>query len=324
MLLSGHSLTDNPLADDVQAIASGRGRDFNWEQQIIIGSPIRIRTRGDNSNASDFPGYSLGKNRYGENKDLLRELASPTTIGANERYDTLAITERHDILDVISWENTMPLLRHYHDRLRAYQPNARTLFFQTWPDIDKANPQRWIAYQAKELAAWECSASKVNLSLQAEGLPQAVSVVPSGIVLARFVERALAGSVPGISGSSQERLNAIFADNVHMTPLGAYVMSAAVYAAIFAETPASAAPPSGINASAASAGAQIAWEVVSEYYGRSSAPWLRSMEQCRTLVDALCAEYYSIRDRDAQCGGYWASSDSPFKWPDPGFVLPAP
>lgn len=324
MLLSGHSLTDNPLADNVQAIAEGRGRDFNWEQQIIIGSPLRVRTRGDDPNSSRFAGYTLGKNRSGSGKDLLRELASPTTIGANERYDTLVVTERHDILDVITWESTIPFLRHYHDRLRTHEPSARAIFYQTWSDVNKASPQAWIDYQAKELVAWECAASKVNQSLQADGLPRAVTVVPTGVVLARFVQRALEGSVPGISGSTEQRLNMIFADNVHMTPLGAYVMSAAVYAAIFAETPASATPPSGVDAAAAKAGAEIAWEVVSDYNRAGHEPWLRPLDQCGTMVGALCPEYYSIRDRSPQCGDYWAGRDSPYKWPDTSLPLPAP
>lgn len=324
MLLSGHSLTDNPLADDVQAIAEARGRDFNWEQQIIIGSPLRIRTRGDDPNSSRFPGYAQGKNREGSGKDLLRELASPTTIGANERYDTLVVTERHDILDVLSWESTIPFLRHYHDRLRTYEPSARAILYQTWPDVDKASPQAWIDYQAKELVAWECAASKVNQSLLADGLPQAVTVVPTGLVLARFVQRALDGSIPGITGTTTQRMNMIFGDTVHMTPLGAYVMSAAVYAAVFAETPASATPPSNIDAAAATAGAQIAWEVVSDYHRAGNEPWLRPLDQCRTMVSALCDEYYSIRDRSPQCGDYWSGSDSPYKWPDSSFPLPAP
>jgi hypothetical protein len=323
-LLSGHSLMDNPLADSLEVIAAGRGRDYGWEQQIVIGSPLRARTRGDNPDASDFPGYSMGKNRSGSQKDMLRELASPTTIGANEHYDALVVTERHDILDVITWEKTVPYLRHYHDRLRTHEPSARTILYQSWWEIDKSNPQAWIDYQTKELVAWECIAAKVNQSLQADGLPQAVTVVPAGLVLARYVERALDGGVPGITGSSSARLDAIFADNVHMTPLGSYVMSAAVYAAIFAETPASATPPSDVDAAAAKAGAEIAWEVVSDYNRAGNEPWLRSLDQCRTMVSAMCPDYHTFRGRPVQCGDFWTAGESPFGWPDSSFPLPPP
>jgi len=324
VLLSGHSLMDNPLADSLEVIASGRDRDYGWEQQIVIGSPLRARTRGNDANGSSFPGYSYGKNRSGSQKDMLSELASPTAIGSNESYDALVVTERHDILDVVTWEKTVPYLRHYHDRLRTHEPNARTIFYQSWWEMDKSNPQAWIDYQAKELVAYECVAAKVNQSLQADGLPRAVTVVPAGLVLARFVKVALEGGIPGISGSAQDRLNAIFTDNVHLTRLGAYVMAAAVYAAVFAESPASATPPSDVDRAAAVAGAQVAWDVVSQYNRAGNEPWQRPLDQCRTMVSALCPDYQTFRGRPVQCGDYWTSGESPFGWPDSSFPLPAP
>ncbi|HTU58833.1 MAG TPA: hypothetical protein VMF89_10375, partial [Polyangiales bacterium] len=162
VMLSGHSLTDNPIADFVEQLAMHHTRSYGWEQQIVIGSPLRYRTRGENSSSSGWSGYALGKNRDGNGKNILDELAEPTEIGASERYDTLVVTERHDILASIRGEDTVPYLRHFHDRLRAEKSDARTLFYQSWPDID-GDPRTWIDYQAKELVAWECVAAKVNL-----------------------------------------------------------------------------------------------------------------------------------------------------------------
>jgi hypothetical protein len=318
VLLSGHSLTDNPIGDYLEQLAEQRARDYGWEQQIVIGSPLRFRTRGESSSDESFSGYSLGKNREGNEKNILQELASPTAIGASENYDTLIVTERHDIMDVIQWEDTVPLLRHYHDRLREHESAVRTLFYQSWPDIDRSNPQEWIAYQTEELAAWECAASKVNLSLQRDSAPQAVSVLPVAVALAKFVERVLAGTVPGATG-----LDAVFTDDVHVTELGAYVAAAAAYSATFQVSPVGATPPSGIEAGAATVALEVAWDVVSKYLGAGSGQWNRTMEECRTRLRALCPKYRSIRDDTSDCS-VWQQADGPMSWPDTSFPLPAP
>jgi hypothetical protein len=316
VLLSGHSLTDNPIGDYLADLAEARDRDYGWEQQIIIGSPLRFRTRGESS--SGFAGYSMGKNRDGSEKDLLQELESPTAIGSSESYDTLIVTERHDIMDVIQWEDTVPLLRHYHDRLREHESSARTLFYQSWPDIDSGNPQAWIDYQTEETAAWECAASKVNLSLQSDGAPQAVSVVPVAVALAKFVERVLAGSVPGVTD-----LTDVFTDDVHVTSLGAFVAAAAAYSATFQASPVGAQAPSGVSADAANIALEVAWDVVSKYLRAGTAQWTRPMEECRTRLSALCPKYMAIRDRDTDCS-IWGRADGPMSWPDTSFPLPAP
>ena len=323
LLLSGHSLTDNPIGPYVEQIAEAHGRDYGWETQLVIGSPIRIRTRGDNADSARFEGYSRGANRNGSDKDLLSELAAPTSIGASERYDTLVIAERHDILDSMKWERTVPLLRHYHDRLREHESKARTFLYQTWPDINKSEPLRWIDYADKELIAWECAAAKVNLSLKAESLPQSIRVVPAAVVLARFVKRALDGDVPGISGGQEQRLNALFEDAVHPTKLGKYLMAATIYAAVFGESAKGAPIPSDVDAAAGAIAADVAWQVVSEYYGGGETPWIRTMDECRTAVSAMCGEYYAIRQRDPACQ-YWSDPAGPLEWPDTTFPYPAP
>ncbi|MGA9522647.1 MAG: hypothetical protein WBV82_14365, partial [Myxococcaceae bacterium] len=102
IFFSGHSLLDNPMPDYVELIATGLGKDINWNQQNVIGSPIRARTWG----GGNWAGYLQGKNRNGHNMDVVQELRQPNTLGLHERYDTLLITDRHDILGVIEWEDT--------------------------------------------------------------------------------------------------------------------------------------------------------------------------------------------------------------------------
>lgn len=310
IFFSGHSLIDNPMPDFVAAIAEAQGDTNDWEQQNVLGSPIRVRTRGGNANGSGWDGYSDGKNRDGDGMNVLGELASPSRLAAGERYDTLVITERHDPLDTMQWENTLGYLRDYHDRLTDASPAARTRFYQCWPDIDKDDPTRWTAYVRAELAVWECAASKLN-----RGLGQSeITVIPAAVVLARVVEEALAGRVPGVSGSTSTRMNAIFTDNVHLTEVGAYAMGAAIYASVYGKSPVGADASNGLSAATTAALEAIAWDVVASYPASERSE--RDLAACRTTVARdVCPEYYAIRGRDGTCD-YWTSSDSPLRWPD--------
>jgi hypothetical protein len=315
VLFSGHSLLDNPMPDWVESIAQSRRDTLEWEEQIIIGAPIRIRTRGDDPNASDWPGYSQGKNKNGSGKDLLAELASPTQLAAGSKYDTLLITERNDLLLSIQYENTIGYLRDYHDRLVAQNSAAGTLLYQVWPEIDRANPAPWVDYVRQELYAWECVAEQVNTSLAAAGRSDRVGVIPGASALATLVERALAGDVPGISGSAEERLGAIFEDNVHLAPAGTYLLSALHYAALFGRSPVGASAPSEVPAALVGSLQRLAWDVMSQYR-TSATPWAHSLSECRERVaTVVCPAYFALVGGNGGGCGDWANDDSPLRPP---------
>ncbi|MBZ4395863.1 MULTISPECIES: hypothetical protein [unclassified Myxococcus] len=329
VFFSGHSLLDNPMPDHFADIAASKGKDSKWNQQNVIGSPIRVRTWGNGS----WEGYRSGKNREGSGMDVVQELLSPRTLGTGEKYDTLLITERHDLLGTIEWENTIGYLRHFHDRLIAGNPRAVTYFYHTWLDIDKANPSRWIAYEKNAQVAWECVSSKVNLTLQAEGRADRVRALPGGAALVDLVERVIAGEVPGITGTTSQRLNVLFSDNVHLTNLGAYFMAAVHHASVFRSSPEGAAGPAGANAATVQALQRIAWNFVSAYYAQPSAGE-RTMADCRTRIPAeVCPGFWESRGEPgntAGCQRYFGNANpgqggNPFVWPDPNWQpLPAP
>jgi hypothetical protein len=324
-MFSGHSLMDNPTADRVESIAAARGDDFGWEQQIVIGSPLRVRTRGNDPGSASFPGYQEGKSKNGE-ANVLSELASPTAFASSDRYDTLVVADRYDILDVIRWEGTIPYLRHYHDRLLEHVPAARTFFYQTWPDMDKDAPQAWIDYQYAETVAWECAAAKVNASLVRDGKPPAVTVVPIAQGLAELVRRVIEGQVPGFSGTTREKMDAIFIDNVHPTRAAQYLASAMVYAAIFGKSPEGANASPDVPAPLAAVLERIAWETITRYYAANHARSHADVATCRAQVVEMCTQYYAIRSRSNEVSycAHFGEEGGSFAWPDPSIPLPAP
>ncbi len=313
MFFSGHSLLDNPLPDWVELIAQSRGASLGWEQQIVLGSPIRVRTKGDDPEASGWPGYRLGKSKSGGGIDVLGELGNPTALAQGEKYERLLITERNDFIGAIKWEDTAGYLRDFHARLVSRDSkNASTLLYQCWPDIDKAEPGAWIRYVRDEWFAWQCVAAKVNHSLKASGQRPGVSVVPGGVALAELVERALAGGVPGLVGSPRQRLDRIFSDDVHLTPVGIYLISALHYGALFGESPLGAAGPREVPEELVPLLQRLAWETLTKQAPEIARP--PSLAECRKrIATELCPAYYRRRgkpDEAAACG-FWASAESP-------------
>lgn len=328
VMFSGHSLLDNPLPDDFALIASSLSKDFDWNQQNIPGSPIRARTRGNDFNCGCWDGYSTGKNRNGTGMDVIQELDNPATLSPGDVYDSLIVCPRNDLLEVIRWENTIGFLRHFHDRLVDGNAQGTTYFYQVWREIDKDDHQRWIDFTREELMAYECVASKVNLTLSPAN-PDSVHVIPGGLALTHLVEDALAGSIPTITGTTRQRLDAIFSDNVHLQRIGVYFMAAVHFATVFNQSPVGASAPPQVPSAAVSSLQQLAWDVVSTY--NHSAARSRNMADCRTSVaNDVCPEFQRMRGRAdlVQWCGDWSSTTTswnPFVWPDPNWTaLPAP
>lgn len=314
---SGHSLLDNPLPDWIELIAESRGDSLGWQEQIVLGSPIRIRTKGDDAKASGYPGYQLGKSKSAGEIDVLRELKSPTALQPGEKYERLVITERNDLIGTVRWENTIGHLRHFHDRLVEQNASASTLLYQCWPDIDKKDAEAWLRYVEQELLAWECVAAQVNQTLAAEQRKDRVEVVPGGLALATLVQRALAGEVPGVSGTAQQRLDAIFTDHVHLEPLGIYLLAAVHYAMLFGKSPVGGAAPREISASARPLLQELAWNTVLAYRSRAAQP--PRLAECRSrIASEVCPAYYRLRgkpEKVAQCEE-WAAPDGPLSAPE--------
>lgn len=323
VLFSGHSLLD-PVPTPMVALVQARGDSIGWELQMIGGSPLRVRTFG--SEDAPWSGYQAGDNKNGSGRDILAELAAPTQLETGQHYDTLTVTERHDPLNTVQWENTIGYLRHFHDRVAEHEAGARTMFYQVWPDIDKANPAPWIAYQTTELVIWECIAGKVNLSLEAEGKPQNVRVIPGSQALARLVSAALDDAIPGVTGSTQQKLDALFSDNVHLTPLSSYFIAALHYGATYGKSPLGANAGNGVSAEAAAVLEQLAWDSLTDYASSGHPLGYTDMAACRSEVAAsVCPAFYAIRNQDngGNCN-YWSGSDSPLHFPDANLPLPAP
>lgn len=333
IFFSGHSLTDNPLPDYVASIATSLNTQLAWNQQVTPGSPIRVRSRGRNANATSFDGYNSGKNRSGSGMDVVSELRQPQTLDG-QRYDTLVVAERHDIVNTIIWEGTVQYTRHFHDRLIEGNPSGSTYLYHAWLGVpNKGSPADWIAYERTVAPAWQCVASRINESLRHEGRSDRVQYLPAGLALASLVEQATQGAgVPGVTGASvRETMDRIFSDDVHLTPLGTYYMALVNYGAVYRRSPAGAwAPPDVVDAAQAQALQSVAWRAVASHISTFASP---PLSQCRQVMrETVCSAFSNFTNRPdqaASCARTFAATtqSNPFHFDaalDRSYWYPAP
>jgi hypothetical protein len=279
---SGHSLMDQPLPDFVRRIAESLGHANQWNRQYVVGSSIQRRTHGVDPAVPGWQGYRQGYNREGEGLDVIAELREPKTI--NGSYDVLVITEEHTMLEILLLGDTVRLLRHYHDRFIEGNPSGTTYFYEPWLAIeDKSDPRRWIAYERAASRIWQCVATRINAALEVESRADRLISLPAGIALAELVERATQGDgVPGITrGNVRETVDTLFADDVHLRPLGMYYMALVVYASVYRHSPQGAWHPEDVTVQQATVLQDIAWEFVTRYYDNYQP---LSLQACRAQL----------------------------------------
>ena len=348
VFISGHSLTDQPIPDHLAAIAQSLGTPLQWNRQYVVGSSIATRTRGSDPGAGSWAGYRSGYNRSGEGLDVITELRHPKTIPAH-RYDALIITEQHHLLESLMWNDTVRYLRHYHERLIEGNPQATTYFYEPWISLnDKNDPKRWIAYERAATSIWQCVATRINISLSAEGRTDRIASLPAGAAVAELIDRATqpAGVLGITGGSTRETVDSIVKDTVHLTDLGSYYAALVTYAAVYRRSPAGAWHPQGVSREQAESLQHVAWDFVSNYT-RTNTPL--TLEQCRaTLRTSFIGVYWGyVRDtywlkelNSVQADLRWAryllkwqwlmrrdSVDNPFYFDSSGdrsYWLPAP
>lgn len=332
---SSHSETDDPFADHLAAVLRGRGYGVDWNQQIIIGSPISWRIFADKPRTA-FAGYRMGKNRNGaQGLDVVGELARAG------HYDVLLLAEGHNTVAVLRWHETHRMIRQFHDRHVDGNPKGTTYLIEPWESIkDKSEPEPWVALEGEATKLWGCVVDRVNLGLAHEGRKDRVVALPLAASLAHLVGRAAVGSVPGLSASSRKAtMDLLFQDDVHLAPLGRYYIVLVTFAALTGEPAVGAWRPAQVTAAQAEALQRVADEFLAQRKASYTQP---NLAACRRLMaDSFCARWNAYVpskwvSRSNDCAEFFSSqshaterfqSRTPFHF-DPatekGYWLPRP
>lgn len=300
LFISGHSLTDQPIPDHLEAIADSLRTSLAWNRQYVVGSSIMARSRGKDLQSAIWSGYRSGFNKSGQGLDVVAELRNPQTI-KGAKYDVLLITEQHGLLDTLSWNDTVRYLRHFHDRLIDGNPQGSTYFYESWISLnDKNDPRRWIAYERAASPIWQCIATRINSSLALEGRADRIMSLPAGLALASLIETAISPQgIPGISLSTvRETVDSFIKDDVHLTELGSYYIALVSYSFTFGRSATGAWHPSSVSEIQTQALQRKAWEFISNY-SNTNVPL--TLQECQTELRASFIGTYWTYVRDT----YW-------------------
>lgn len=328
VMFSGHSLLDQPIADYFAAIATGAGLTVDWQRQHINGSPIAARTKGTGPYPDGFlpwNGYASGANRVGSGLDLVAHFRNVTAVGGKATsapYSALCICERHDTLNSLEWEATLPYLRHYYDLIRTGSPGCVGYLYSTWLDYDLADLTDWIAYCRATDLANAAIVSRLNATLAYEGRTDVVQIVPAAGMVAEMVERAT--TLPGLAGITvfagpdvdvPATMAVLFSDNVHPTDVGKYGLAAMVFGAMYRRDPRGTWFPSGtVNSTQAASLQSVAWDVLVATYG--AAPHLGPQYGAEAAQDEIVdyvvpyADFFPGSINVPVYQAYWGGTES--------------
>lgn len=277
VFFSGHSLINLNTPRLFEQFAGAAGLDVGYQSHIGNGSTmgIRLECTGGGQQADGSPVSFL-------TEDELRRAS---------HYDTLVVTERHDIIMSIAGERATSMAKIFYDRFLEGNASGRPFLYESWFNIDTGSPQGFRDRVARERVAWDCLAARVNAA-RSNGQPE-MRVLPAATALNALVGEVLAGNVPGM-----DSLTDVFDDNVHLTPEGNYFIGLFLYAVLLERSPIglphealtviSGASPV-LTAETATRLQEIAQTQASLAIAEDSAH-LRSQSECLGLLTTVCGQ----------------------------------
>jgi len=250
VLFIGHSLVNTEMPAMLQSIAASLGCAVQAEVQLRSGACLQV---------------SWHRQGAFEGIDARAALAS----GA---YDALVMTEAVDLDDMLRWMQPAEHASLFQALAVAHRPDVRVFLYETWHDRALvrrtlyAAPRAagWRQFLDEDLGKWEGIAVG---AAERTGLPR-MALVPAGQALARLADACRRGEVPGVADEGS-----LFADGIHLMPLGNYFVALVQFATLLRRSPAGATPnPVGADGvqhtfapATAAALQQLAWAAICDY-----------------------------------------------------------
>jgi len=237
VVMSGHSLTDpvrEPLAAMVRA--AGGPRD-SVALSTIPGSPLEWRWNNP-------PGL-----------DLRARVAE---------FDVVVLTERVALSNTVPYHHSADYARRFAEL--GWAVGAEVLLYASWVGLDTgpefagqgSDPDAGLPWRDRldrEREAWEAIRTQVNANRPAGAAP--MRMIPMGAVMAELYDQIEAGRAPLTD------IRSLFADDIHPSPLGAWITALAHFAVIYRRNPAGLTRPVRVSPAVAQWYEALVWRVVS-------------------------------------------------------------
>ncbi len=248
VILSGHSLTD-PMGQALpRLVVAAGGPGGSIALSTIPGAPLDWRW----NNRTRTP-------------DAREDIAG---------FDVMVQTERVSLSGTRRWHNSddeaLRWARHAWENGAGGQ-GAEVLLYASWVSLDSGPGYEvqhdedsglpWRIRLDREFAAWEGIMAHVNAH-RPDDAPQ-MRMIPATLVIAALYDAIDAGHAPeGLNDIRQ-----LFSDDIHLSPLGAWLVALTHYAVIYARDPRGLPGPAGAAAELVDWAQTLVWEVVTGYPG---------------------------------------------------------
>jgi hypothetical protein len=211
----GHSLMSD-IPDMVEALAQAKGAEVEWQEQFILGAPLRWQWEQPSRGDDQFePTYQ-----------------SLYTEGITAETTDLIVTDSVPRGSAAEVKESIEYLGKFAEFAREKNPDVRIWYYETWHciksgtpegcDYDTQSPTRHLPWRERieeDAEMWRTTAQKAAPNIR---------IIPAGQALGYLVDAAKAGEVPGFDGVED-----FFDDDIHVNPYGklfvAYVHVAAVF-----------------------------------------------------------------------------------------------
>jgi hypothetical protein len=206
----GHSLINFEMPKNMEVMAKSLGLELEWDAQIIDGAPLQTHV---------------------EHPERTQSMRVDEALGSGF-YDTLIMTEAVPIDDMIRYREPSRYAASLAKRARRDRSDARVFLHEVWVHRDRPRGSPfmrrldWRVFLDEDLPKWERIADDASRAAAAP-----IAVLPAARALGRLVDALHAGEVPGLVEGD------LFADHVHLTPLGNHFIAAVTLAAVFQRTP---------------------------------------------------------------------------------------
>jgi len=184
-------------------------------------------------------------------------------------YDAIILTEMVELRDALRYFDAADYLHRWAHLARDGNPQVRIYLYETWHRLD--DPDGWLDRIDADLDhLW---LGRLTAKDAAAAPDHPIYLIPGGQALAATARAAEAGEIPGLTTRQDlfDRADDGSLDQIHLSPLGAYIVALTHYSVLYHRTPiglphqvtlADGTSITALDADAAHAVQALVWQVV--------------------------------------------------------------
>lgn len=232
LLAGSHASPNYHVPYNIGIFAAAKGHAYETHGQLGWGTAIKAHWDWKSDDLNAGPMGFAGENHapFYPGRNGKAELAA----GA---YNVVVFTDVNGNAKGARKDPTVDALVSFIELARKQNANALPVLYSCWnelPQADQVKPAAVAAWRNEtlsELRWWEGVVDAVNAEIAAPRM----LLVPASALIAEIASDAVNGRIPGDNAPKDAR--ALFSDDVHGTPMTYYAVAAALYSAIFQESP---------------------------------------------------------------------------------------